>query len=247
MIILWILGASVAESVVSLIGRSLVFLGEERMKRFAHFFVSLAVGTLLGAVFFEILPEALDMAPVERVFLWLLAGFLLFFVLERILLYYHCHEGKCEVHASGYLILFGDGVHNFIDGVIIALAFLTDVRLGIVTTFAVLLHEVPQEIGDFIVLLHSGFSRRRVLLYNFSVAAATVLGALVAYFALAQFRVNTFIGPALGLVAGNFLYIAASDLVPELHRHTHKKAAFAFEILLILAGIFLIAAGGILM
>ncbi|MBI2175664.1 MAG: ZIP family metal transporter [Parcubacteria group bacterium] len=243
MTLLWIIGASLAESIVSLVGRSLVFLGEERMKRFAHFFLSLSVGTLLGVIFLDIFPEALEAATANTVFSWTLAGFLLFFVLERALFYYHCHEGECSVHAVGYLVLFGDAVHNFIDGVIITLAFLVDLHLGLVTTFAVLLHELPQEIGDFIVLLHSGFSRRKVVFYNFLVALTTVLGALLAYTIVSRFAFQQLIGPALGLVAGNFLYIAASDLVPELHRHAQKKTTFVFEVFLVLLGIFLIAAG----
>lgn len=243
MVLLWILGASVAESIVSLIGRSIVFLGEKRLKRLTHYFVSLAVGTLLGAIFLEILPEALRLSAVGTVFLWVLFGFLFFFVLERVLLYYHCHEGTCNVHAAGYLILFGDAVHNFIDGVIIALAFFADLRLGILTSIAVLLHEVPQEIGDFLVLLHSGFTKERALLYNFLVATATIFGAVFTYLAASRLQIELFIGPALGVVAGNFLYIAASDLIPGLHVHREKRITLLYHVLLIVLGILLIKAG----
>ena len=217
---LWILGASIVESLISLVGRSIVFLGEERMKAFMHYFISFAVGTLLGATFFEILPEALEYGVAESIFVWTFIGFIAFFMLERFLFWYHCHEGHCDIHATGYLILTGDAIHNFIDGIIIALAFIADIRLGIAASIAVIIHEIPQEFSDFLVMLGAGFPRGKALFYNFLIALTTIVGALLTYFL--RDAVTGFIGLALGLVAGNFIYIAASDLVPMLHASHHS-------------------------
>lgn len=217
---LWILGASIVESLISLVGRSIVFLGEVRMRAFMHYFISFAVGTLLGAVFFDILPEALEFAEAERIFLWTFAGFVIFFVLERFLFWYHCHEGHCDVHAAGYLMLTGDAIHNFIDGIIIALAFIADIRLGVAASIAVIIHEIPQEFSDFLVMLDAGFPSGKALFYNFLIALTTIAGAVLTYYL--RDSVTGFIGVALGLVAGNFIYIAASDLVPILHGTHHS-------------------------
>lgn len=246
-ILSWILGASFLSSLASLAGRSLVFLGEERFHRFIHYAMSLAVGVLLGVVFLDLLPEALEFAAAETIFFWTLIGFLFFFILERGFLLYHCHDGKCPAHAFGYLTLLGDGIHNFIDGVIIALAFLVNIPLGIATSFAVILHEIPQEMSDFLVLLHAGFERRKALFYNFLIALTTIIGAFLTY--LFAGVVQGLIGPALGLVAGNFLYIAAVDLVPELHQsqHTAGKGAALIQIALIILGIGIIYLSGFLL
>lgn len=190
------------------------------MRAFMHYFISFAVGTLLGAVFFEILPESLEYGEAEKIFLWTFAGFVIFFVLERFLFWYHCHEGHCDVHAAGYLMLTGDAVHNFIDGIIIALAFIADIRLGIATSIAVIIHEIPQEFSDFLVMLGAGFPRGKALVYNFLIALTTIAGAILTYY-LSDY-ITGFIGVALGLVAGNFIYIAASDLVPILHSAHHS-------------------------
>ena len=245
-ILSWILGASFLTSLISLVGRSIVFLGEERFRRFIHYAMSLAVGTLLGVVFLDLLPEALELAGARTVFFWVLVGFLLFFILERGLFLYHCRDGECPVHAFGYLSLIGDAIHNFLDGVIIALAFLVNIPLGIATSFAVIFHEVPQEMSDFLVLLHAGFERRKALFYNFLIALTTVIGAFLTY--LFAGVVQGIIGPALGLVAGNFLYIAAVNLVPELHeaKHARKKTVALAQISLIILGILLIYFVGVI-
>jgi len=238
----WIIGAAFLESAVSLVGRLFVFWSEERIKKFTHHFIGFAVGALLGVVFLDLFPEALDFASAEAVFASALVGFILFFLLERFLFWYHCHDGVCPVHTAGYLVLTGDAIHNFIDGVIIAVAFLADFRLGVLSAIAVIFHELPQEVSDFIVLLHSGFERGKALLYNFLIALATVLGALFAFFIRGS--IENILGVALGLVAGNFLYIAAADLIPELHHSDGHKTATPFvQILLILLGVGVILLG----
>lgn len=241
----WILAASFLSSLMSLAGRSVAFLGEEKFRRFIQYAISLAVGVLLGVVFLDVLPEALEIGEgagigAHGVLLWALGGFLFFFILERLLLVYHCHEGKCPVHVFGYLSLLGDAVHNFIDGVVIALAFFVDIKLGILTALAVVLHEIPQEMSDFLVLLHAGFSRAKAIFYNFLIALTAVLGAVLTY--IFSDAVQGFIAPALAIVAGNFLYIAAVDLVPELHEaeRGRKKTAVLAQFSLIVFGILII-------
>lgn len=241
-ILFWILSAAVLESLVSLLGRLLVFWSEVNVKKLAHYFIGFAVGALLGVVFLDLLPEALEFAAASNVFAAALAGFIIFFLLERFLFWYHCHDGVCPVHAVGYLVLAGDAIHNFIDGVIIAVAFLADFKLGVLTALAVIFHEVPQEIGDFIVLLHSGFERAKALFYNFLIALTTIIGALAAY----AFRggIESFLGIALGLVAGNFLYIAAADLIPELHRQETQGRISPFpQVVFVLLGVLLVGLG----
>lgn len=247
MMLMWILGASFCTALVSLVGRSFAFLGEAGFRRLIHYAMSLAVGVLLGVVFLDVFPEALEATEAETVFIWALIGFLTFFILERSLKIYHCHEGHCSVHAAGYLTLVGDAIHNFIDGIIIALAFLADFRLGISTAFAVILHEVPQEMSDFLVLLHSGIERKRALLYNFLIALTTIAGAVLAY--IFSDLLTGVIGPALGLVAGHFLYIAAVDLVPELHEseHAQRKITSLVQVMLIIVGIAIIGVAGALL
>lgn len=236
------MSAALLESLVSLIGRLFVFWSEEKIKKIVHHFIGFAVGSLLGVVFLDIFPEALEFASSETVFASALIGFLLFFLLERFLFWYHCHDGVCQVHTAGYLVLVGDAIHNFIDGVVISVAFLADFRLGVLTSVAVIFHEIPQEVSDFVVLLHSGFARSRALFYNFLIALATVLGALSAFFIRGS--IENILGIALGLVAGNFLYIAAADLIPELHHSEGHKTATPFvQILLISLGVGVILLG----
>lgn len=248
----WILAASFLSSLMSLAGRSVAFLGEEKFRRFIQYAISLAVGVLLGVVFLDVLPEALEMGEesgmnARNILLWTLGGFLFFFILERLLLVYHCHEGKCPVHVFGYLSLFGDALHNFIDGVIIALAFFVDIKLGVITSFGVVLHEIPQEMSDFLVLLHAGFSRSRAMFYNFLIALMAVLGAVLTY--IFSNAVQGLMAPALAIVAGNFLYITAVDLVPELHaaEHGRKKTAALAQFSLIVLGILIIWLAGSLL
>lgn len=236
---LTILLASFAESLVSFSGGVLAFLNAETIRRFAHFVVSFAVGALLAVSFLDLIPEAVRMSSLEFVMPLVLAGMILFFVLEKFLFWYHCHDGKCPVHTYNYLILWGDFLHNFIDGVIIALTFMADFRLGVLTTIAVILHEIPQEIGDFGILLRGGFSKKKALLYNFLVSTSTILGAVLA-FSFAGL-LQSFIPLALALIAGNFIYLAASDLMPELHEATGLKHGL-IQILFIVLGVVLVIA-----
>ena len=196
------------------------------------------MGTFLGVVFFDLLPEAIELTEHEQGPLWVLGGFLTFYLLSRFLFWYHHHEDEHCDHEyskeSGVMILSADFVHNFVDGILIAAAFMADTHLGIVTTIAVLLHEFPQEMSDFFVLIRAGMSKTKALLLNFLVSISTLAGALIAYFALSS--IEFAIGPLLGIAAGNFLYIAASDLLPSLHAKENKSRR-AIQVILLFVGL----------
>jgi zinc and cadmium transporter len=215
--------------------------------------VSFAVGTLLGAVFLEILPHALEYGQADSVAISVLIGLLAFFVLEKLVLWRHCHYEACEVHGleshahdhvhqrAGLMILIGDTFHNFVDGILIAGAFLADTQLGIVTALAIIAHELPQEVGDFLVLLHSGYSKAKALFFNLLSSLAMVLGGLLGYVALAGMQELT--PYLLGVAASSMLYVAVADLIPGLHRRPELSATLE-QVLLIGAGIALIGLVG---
>lgn len=216
--------------------------------------VSYAVGALLGAAFIEVLPHAFYQSDsIEATAATVLFGILGFFVLEKLVLWRHCHVEECEVHdphapsekshshnnhgdhgRSGLMILIGDTFHNFVDGVLIAAAFMADIQLGIVTSIAIIAHEVPQEVGDFLILLHSGYSKRSAMLLNMLASAAMVVGGVLAYFTLQV--AQALVTPLLALAAASMLYVAVADLIPGLHRRP-ELAATAQQVVLIGLGI----------
>ena len=197
--------------------------------------VSYAVGTLLGAAMLAILPAAFDQLPAQHVLGTLLGGILLFFVLEKLVLWRHCHTHDCEVHDGTVLpVLVGDAFHNFVDGAVIAAAVITSVPLGVSTAIAVAAHEIPQELGDFAILLHAGYSRGRALLLNVMSAGASALGAIAAF---AAFDYVPMLQPYfLSMAAASFLYVAMADLIPGLHRG-RTDASSMRQVVLIAAGI----------
>ena len=200
-----------------LVASGVLLFAESTRAKLVPWLVSYAVGALLGVALLAILPEALESLPPAQVFATLLAGILLFFVLEKLVLWRHCHTHECEVHDSAAsLVLIGDAFHNFVDGAVIAAAVMTSVPLGISTAIAVAAHEIPQEVGDFAILLHSGYSRGRALLLNALSAAAGAAGAVVAFLALDQ--MPGMLPYFLALAAASFLYVAMADLIPGLHR-----------------------------
>ncbi|MDP3677782.1 MAG: ZIP family metal transporter [Methylotenera sp.] len=244
--------------------------------------VSYAIGAMLGAVFLEILPHAFkEASSIESISATLLFGLLLFFVLEKLVIWRHCHGDHCEVHAihtedncpqthtqqatpgsakykavtvhapsimhshsqahsqhdsgrSGMMIMIGDTFHNFVDGILIAAAFLLDIRLGMVTALAIISHEIPQEVGDFLILLHSGYTKKQAFIFNLVSSLATLVGGLIAYFALQY--VMSWIPYILGLAAASMLYVAVADLIPGLHKRTELKATLS-QVLLISLGV----------
>ncbi|MFA5773467.1 MAG: ZIP family metal transporter [Candidatus Paceibacterota bacterium] len=211
-------------SLVSLVGVLSLSLREEVLKKYINFFISLAIGALLGDAFIHIIPETFKSnlgANLSSILV--IAGILLFFVIEKFIHWHHHGEDKDEsgIHPVGKLILFTDGFHNFIDGAIIGASFLVSIPVGIATTLAVVLHEIPQEIGDFAVLIHSGYTKKRALWLNFISALASVLGlAIVFIFGNIVENVALWFIP---IAAGGFIYIAVADLIPELHKTKELK------------------------
>lgn len=240
MLLGWIMLFSVLGSVGAIAGAALLlFFQEGTRKILLPCLLSYAIGTLLGAAFLGMIPNALEQNTALAISGTVLAGIVIFFVLEKIIIWRHCHEAECEVHgAAGPLILIGDAFHNFVDGFVIAAAFLTSVPLGVAASLAVIAHEIPQEVGDFAILLENGYSKTRALALNMLSSLATLPGAVIAYFFLGATREAVpFI---LALSAASFIYIAVADLVPSLHHQTGLKPAIK-QIVLVLAGIGTIA------
>lgn len=216
----YILISVIFVSLLSLVGVIFIGLQEKKLRRILNFLVSFAAGALLGGAFFHLLPEAIEEIG-EKTFLFTAISFLLFFALEKFLHWRHCHLGHCNEHAFVYLNLLGDGLHNFLDGASIAAAFLTNVPLGLSTTLAVIFHEIPQEIGDFSILLYGGMKKKKALFFNFISALTAVLGALMVWF-FAE-KISLSLPYFLPFAAGGFLYIAGTDIIPELHKKENLK------------------------
>jgi zinc and cadmium transporter len=203
------------------VGIAFLSISEERLKRIIFVMVSLAVGSLFGDAFIHLLPQSFEKFPAKvEASLWVLAGIFLFFILEKFLLWRHQHtlESSTPTHAVGYMNLLADAVHNLIDGMIIAASYLVSFPVGIATTIAVIFHEIPHELGNFFVLLYAGFTKTKALFFNFLTGLFAILGTLVAL--LVGSRVEHFSLLMLPLAAGGFIYIAGSDLVPELNKES---------------------------
>ncbi len=250
----WILIASLAGGTLS---AALASFSLMLRTAWVPMLVSYAIGALLGAAFLGVIPEAFELAP-RQAAVAILGGIFAFFVLEKLLLWRHCHTEHCEVHdpdlpghaghhdhgRSAALIVVGDTVHNFVDGVLIAAAFLKSTELGVVTAIAIIAHEIPQEMGDFMILMHSGYSRARALAVNLLSSLGTVVGGAVGYFALQI--VLDLQATLLGIVAASMIYVAVADLIPGLHRRPQLRDT-AFQALLIASGIGSIALVGSLL
>ncbi len=252
-LLLFIIVFTAVGGVLSVLAASLFLLLPDglRNKLLPHG-VSFAIGALLAVSFWGLIPHAFEEVPAAQFQMLsgtILAGLLVFFVLEKLLIWRHCHSGSCEAHihnddrhsnpgkSAGSLIIIGDGIHNFVDGILIAAAFLTDIKLGIVTSLAVAAHEIPQEVGDFAILLQSGYGKSKALFYNVLSSFTTVIGGIMAYYGLED--MHTWLPYFLALAASSFIYIAVADLIPTLHKKTGFKAALQ-QIALIVAGVLLI-------
>lgn len=260
-LLLWIIGFSLIGGLLSVaVASSFLLLSNDARNVAVPHLVSFAIGALLGVSFLGLIPHAMEheyAIDAHNIGLTLLLGLLTFFLLEKMVLWRHCHSDHCEGHlpeldahehshghakhnhqdnknkAAGTLILVGDTIHNFVDGILIAAAFMTDTHLGIVTALAIAAHEIPQELGDFVILLHSGFSRKKALYYNMLSSLGTVVGALLAYFALSDMQ--QLLPYILIIAASSFIYVAVADLIPGLH-HKVKLSETLQQISLIAAG-----------
>ncbi len=245
----WIVTASLLGGVLSLLCAAILALNARIS--WLSVLVSYAIGALLGAAFLNTLPEAFELSdnPMQ-VTTTVLIGILLFFILEKLVLWRHCHIEDCEAHdpshhsqngehhhdhgRSGMMVIVGDTFHNFVDGILIAAAFMVDVQLGIVTSIAIFAHEIPQEAGDFIILLNSGYTRRKAFLMNLLSSLATLIGGMMAYLMLN--KMNFLVQPFLALASASMIYVAMSDLIPGLHKRP-ELAVTVQQVMLILLGI----------
>ena len=263
MTLAWILAASVAGGTLS---AGLASVALTLRAAWVPMLVSYAIGALLGAAFLEVIPHAFENGNTAQAAMSILGGIFAFFVMEKLLLWRHCHTENCEVHdphgapqshahdhgrgathdhgRSATLIMVGDTVHNFVDGVLIAAAFLQSVEVGIVTAIAIIAHEIPQEMGDFLILLHSGFSKAKAFAVNMLSSLATVVGGLLGYYALQA--IDGLQPILLGIVAASMIYVAVADLIPGLHRRPELRDT-ASQALLIALGIGTIALAGALL
>jgi zinc and cadmium transporter len=243
----WIVVMSLAGGALSVFAAALFAFSAR--STWVPMLISYAIGALLGAAFLEVLPHAVEASGSASITAaTILAGILGFFVLEKLVLWRHCHDESCEMYEggaahdshgdhgrSGLMILIGDTFHNFVDGILIAAAFVQSVPLGAVTAIAIIAHEIPQEVGDFLILLHSGYSRARAFAFNLLSSLATLVGAFLAYFALSE--VQAAVPVFLALAAASMIYVAVADLIPGLHKRP-ELAATVQQVLLIALGIF---------
>ncbi|HAF43687.1 MAG TPA: ZIP zinc transporter [Gallionellaceae bacterium] len=250
----WIILSSLLGGILSVTAAALFALNARA--QYLGGLVSYAIGALLGAVFLDILPEAIELSPsVAAVSGTVLVGILLFFTLEKVLIWRHCHHDHCEVHEpheisehdhgrSGTMVIVGDTFHNFVDGIIIAAAFLVDVNLGIITSLAIIAHEIPQEVGDFAILLHSGYTKLRAFQMNLISSFATLVGGVLGYVALRDMQ---YLVPyLLALASSSMIYVAVADLIPGLHKRTQMRDTVQ-QVLLISAGVLTVALLGMMM
>lgn len=234
---LYTFGSVVVVSLISLIGVFALSFKEDVLKKYMFILISVAVGALLGDALIHLIPEALEESTnTVLTSVLVIGGILLFFIVEKFL-HWHHHEDDCDtnhIHPVGKLILFSDGVHNFMDGIIIAASFMVSIPVGIATTLAVILHEIPQEVGDFAVLIHSGYSKKRALWLNF-LSALSAIGGAVFLFVVGEFAQSLSLW-FVPIAAGGFIYIAVADLIPELHKTKEVKHSI-FQIIAVIIGV----------
>jgi len=248
--IFYIIGTAFLISLIAFIGIFTLAIKDKILNKILLILVSLSAGALMGGAFLHLIPEAVEKSYNEiteksgvihqeipsDVFIFVLLGFILFFIIEKVLHWRHCHKGKCDVHTFQYMNLVGDSIHNFIDGLILAASYVASVELGFSTTIAIAAHEIPQEIGDFGVLIYGGFQKKKAIVLNFIVALTIVIGGVVGYLLSQSIdQATTFLLP---FAAGGFIYIAATDLIPEIKKELDIKKYMVTLIVFIL-GIFL--------
>jgi zinc and cadmium transporter len=230
----YILISTIMITFIAFIGIFTLAINENILKKIVLVLVSLSAGALMGGAFLHLIPESIEGANGSNIFIVVLIGFIIFFIIEKILHWRHCHDGKCDVHTFHYMNLIGDSIHNFIDGLIIAAGFMVSIPLGFTTTIAIVAHEIPQEIGDFGVLIYGGFEKKKALILNFLVAFTIVIGGFVGY--LLSNIIENYVYILLSFAAGGFIYIAATDLIPEIKKEVDIRKSI-FTMLIFILGI----------
>lgn len=236
---LYVIGAAFVISLIAIIGIFSLFIKEKLLNKVIFLLVSFSAGAMMGGAFLHLIPEAVELLPNLLPFLIILVGFFIFFLIERIMHWRHCHLGhECDIHSFGYLNVCGDGIHNFIDGLILAASFAINTELGFITALAIALHEIPQEMGDFGVLIYAGFNKTKALILNYLSASTIIFGAIIGYL---LGNINSFIIYLLPFAAGGFIYIATTDLIPEIKKETQPRKS-AIYLLVFLCGLSLMYA-----
>lgn len=234
MTLVYIIISTIVISLASLVGIFFISMREEHLHKIIIRLVTFATGVLLGGAILHLIPEAFE-AHINAS-LWVLGGIVVFFILEKFFFWRHCHNGICDIHPFSYLNLAGDGIHNFVDGTIIAASFIVNIKLGFVTSVIALAHELPQEIGDFGILVYGGFTKRKALFYNLLCSMSCILGGIAAYFVSA--RIQNLTSVLIAFAGGNFLYISLVDLLPELRKVGSLKESI-MQLVLLVFGVFL--------
>ncbi|MGV8152279.1 MAG: ZIP family metal transporter [Candidatus Nanoarchaeia archaeon] len=234
-----ILLVTIIDGLVALSGAVILIFSKNYFNKLVPVLVAFSVGALIGGAALHLIPESIEHFTIPYTIVIIFLGFFLFFILEKIIHWRHCHDEHCKVHPYSYLILYGDAMHNFIDGILIASSFLVSVPIGIVTSILVIAHEFPQEIGYFGVLVHGGISKKKALLYNFISQSTAILGGLAGYFFLSAQKYASYLLP---LAAGGFIYIAFQDLIPELFKEKDKRKILISIIAIILGFLVLFSA-----
>ncbi len=232
-----ILLATVINSFIGLIGVLTLWMRDKSLSKILIILVAFSAGALLSGAFFHLMAESIEVLEAMTAFIYLMIGFIAFFLMERFLHWRHCHEGRCDVHPYTQLVLIGDGIHNFIDGVVIAASFMVSIAFGWVTTLLIILHEIPQELGDFGILVYGGFEKIRALGFNFLAQVTCIIGGFVGFFLLYTPESIAFLLP---FAAGGFIYIASSDLIPELHKEENLKKSMLSFVFFIIGILFLL-------
>ncbi|MCX6710207.1 MAG: ZIP family metal transporter [Candidatus Woesearchaeota archaeon] len=228
---LWILLATVIDGLLAFVGIFTFFMKKKTLKSTIFSLVAFSAGALMAGGLFHMLLEGLEKMKAELALSLFLLGFLIFFAIERVLKWRHCHEEHCDVHPMTSLVVIGDSVHNIVDGLVVAAAFIVSVRFGIITSLMLYLHEIPQELGNFSIMVYGGEKRKKALLYNFLAQLTCIIGGIIGYFFSAGSSFSTYMLP---IAAGGFIYISASDLIPELHKEADlKKSMLAFGMFVI--------------
>lgn len=238
--IYWIILMTVINGLLAFAGVFTFFLSKKSLNKIIIILVAFATGALLGGAFFHLLPEAYQELKLIKTLILLISGFAIFYAIEKVLHWHHCHNNeKCDKHPFTYLTLYGDAIHNFVDGLIIASSFIVSVPLGILTSLLIMAHELPQEIGNFGVLVYGGFSKGKALFYSFLAQLTAVIGGILGFYILGLKELAIFLLP---IAAGGFLYIAFMDLIPEIFKIKNKKNTIINIIAIILGLLLLISA-----
>ena len=220
-ILFWIILMTLINGFIAFAGAFSLLISLKSLNKITIFLVSFAIGALLGGAFFHLIPESIEKIPYILIIILISTGVFLFYLIEKYLHWHHCHKyGKCKIHPYTNLILYGDGIHNFIDGLVIASSFLISIPFGILTSLLIMSHELPQEIGDFGVLIYGGYTRKKALLYNFISQLTSVIGGILGFFILGIHNYAVYLLPFAG---GGFIYIAIADLIPEVFKEKSNK------------------------